>query len=56
MTLGNLALYGERGTVQLPPGDMLRQRWNPFYDFMESRMLEFAKLAPVVDVGTGITP
>lgn len=42
MTLGNLAFYGERGTVHLPPGDMLRQRWNPFYDFMEARMLEFA--------------
>lgn len=49
MTLGNLALYGERGTVHLPAGDMLRQRWNPFYDFMELRMLEFAKLAPTQD-------
>ena len=49
MTLGNLALYGERGTVHLPPGDMLRQRWNPFYDFMELRMLEFANLAPTQD-------
>ncbi len=56
MTLGNLALYGERGTVQIPPGDMLRQRWNPFYDFMESRMLQFAKLALIQDMEMGKIP
>ena len=47
MTLGNLAFYGEIGTVQLPAADMLRQRWNPFYEFMESRMLNFANLPAV---------
>lgn len=47
MTLGDLAFYGEIGTVQLPAADMLRQRWNPFYDFMESRMLNFVNLPAV---------
>lgn len=34
-TLGNLALRGERGAIRIPPGDMLRQRWNPFYALLE---------------------
>jgi alpha-beta hydrolase superfamily lysophospholipase len=42
--LGNLALRGERDMLQVPASTMLRLRWNPFYDFMEERMLEFLNL------------
>jgi alpha-beta hydrolase superfamily lysophospholipase len=42
--LGNLALRGERGTVRITPGDMLRLRWNPFYSLIEQRIVEFMKM------------
>ena len=42
--LGNLAMRGERDILQVPASTMLRLRWNPFYDFMENRMLEFLNL------------
>ncbi|MCP4010454.1 MAG: alpha/beta hydrolase [Proteobacteria bacterium] len=41
--LGDLALRGERGVVRIPPGDMLRLRWNPFYPLIEQRILDFVK-------------
>ncbi len=41
VALGDLALRGERGVLKLTPGDMLRLRWNPFYDYLESRTREF---------------
>jgi hypothetical protein len=43
--LGDLALRGERGVLQIPAADMLRLRWNPFYPYVESRVLEFLGLA-----------
>jgi len=42
--LGDLALRGERGVLQIPASDMLRLRWNPFYPYVESRVLEFLGL------------
>ncbi len=39
--LGNLALRGERGVLQISPSDMLRLRWNPFYSYLESGVLSF---------------
>jgi hypothetical protein len=42
--LGDIALRGERGVLQIPPTDMLRLRWNPFYSYLESRALEFLEL------------
>jgi len=42
--LGNTDLRGERGVLQIPADDMLRLRWNPFYPYMEKRMLEFVRL------------
>lgn len=38
--LGNLALRGERGTLQIPASDMLRIHWNPFYPYLEQRVLQ----------------
>jgi hypothetical protein len=43
-TLGNRALRGERGILLISPDVMLRQKWNPFYPWMEGRALEFTHL------------
>ncbi len=42
--LGSLALRGERGTISITGNDMLRQRWNPFWDYMNGRILAFTGL------------
>ncbi len=42
--LGNLAMRGERDMLQIPASTMLRLRWNPFYDLMENRLVEFLNL------------
>lgn len=42
--LGNLALRGEKGVLQIPPAAMLRLRWNPFYSYLEQRTLDFLGL------------
>ncbi len=44
--LGRIELRGERGVLQIPAADMLRLRWNPFYPYMEQRLLEFVGLVP----------
>ena len=41
--LGVLALRGERGVLRISPNDMLRLRWNPFFGFMEERVLGFVE-------------
>ena len=38
--LGNLALRGERGMLRVPASDMLRIHWNPFYSYLEQRVLQ----------------
>ena len=43
--LGNLALRGERDVLRIPASVMLRLRWNPFYPYIERRLLEFFQLA-----------
>ena len=42
--LGNLAPRGERGVLQISGTDALRLRWNPFFDYVEQRVLEFSGL------------
>jgi hypothetical protein len=42
--LGNLALRGERGVLRISASEMLRLRWNPFYDYIEWRVLRFLGL------------
>lgn len=46
LNIGNAALRGERGVLQVPAEDMLRQRWNPFFSYLEARVLAFTALAP----------
>ena len=45
--LGAMALRGERGVLQIPASEMLRLRWNPFYPYVEERVLEFLGLTSV---------
>ena len=42
--LGDIALRGERGVLQVPAAEMLRLRWNPFYPFLEQKVMEFFTL------------
>ena len=41
--LGAIAVRGEKGVFAVAAGDMLRQRWNPFYDYQEARIVEHLK-------------
>lgn len=41
ISLGSLAPRGERNVLQIPAADLLRQRWNPFYVYLENRIVEF---------------
>ncbi|RLA11858.1 MAG: alpha/beta hydrolase [Gammaproteobacteria bacterium] len=42
--LGNMDLRGERGVLQISASAMLRLRWNPFYPYLEQRLLEMMDL------------
>jgi esterase/lipase len=37
--LGNLSIRGERGLLRIPEDWLLRLRFNPFYDYLEQRVL-----------------
>ena len=39
--LGQMAIQGERGLMKIPPDWLLRLRYNPFYDYLERRVLEW---------------
>jgi hypothetical protein len=42
--LGNLALRGEHEVLHISAADILRLRWNPFFDYFEERVLNFMAL------------
>lgn len=42
--LGHLAMYGESGVLQTSATSLLRQRWNPFHEYTQERVLEFMHL------------
>lgn len=44
--LGDIALRGERNVLMIPPALMLRQRWNPFYSYLEARVKGFVQAEP----------
>jgi hypothetical protein len=50
--LGHLALRGERGVLRVSGDDILRMRWNPFYSYIESRVLRFMQLPAEGGVST----
>ena len=39
--LGQMAIQGERGLLQIPTDWMFRLRYNPFYDYFEQRSLQW---------------
>lgn len=39
--LGKIAIQGERDLLKIPPKWFLRQRYNPFYAYLETRVLEW---------------
>lgn len=41
--LGEMAIQGERGMLKLPDSWLLRLRYNPFYDYLERRTLDWLK-------------
>ena len=43
--LGNLDIRGERGVLRITGTALLRLRWNPFFDYLQSRTLEFMNLS-----------
>ena len=45
--LGEMAMQGERGLLKLPDDWLLRLRYNPFYEVIESRVLEWFDTANI---------
>jgi len=45
--LGNLAITGEQGLVSIPADWLLRQRYNPFYPYLQTRVLDWLDAAGV---------
>jgi alpha-beta hydrolase superfamily lysophospholipase len=43
--VGGLALQGERGVLAISASAQLRLTWNPFYPYLEERVLRFTRLA-----------
>ncbi len=43
--LGNLAITGERGLLNIPADWLLRQRYNPFYPYLQTRVLHWLDAA-----------
>ena len=39
--LGEMAIQGERGLLKIPADWLLRLRYNPFYDYLERRVLDW---------------
>jgi hypothetical protein len=39
--LGQMAIQGERDLLRIPYSFLVRLRYNPFYDFLETRTLEW---------------
>lgn len=44
--LGEMALRGERGVLNVPTDWLLRMRYNPFYELFERRVLDWLERAP----------
>ncbi len=43
--IGNVVLKGENGVLRINPASLLRLHWNPFYDYLEQRVLKFMALS-----------
>lgn len=52
--LGQMALQGERGLLTIPPDWMFRLRYNPFYDYLEKRSLDWVDKANAKALQSGL--
>ena len=52
--LGDMAVKGERGLLKIPGEWLLRLRYNPFYSYMQTRVLQWLDDAGSLSVGEGI--
>ncbi len=43
LSLGDVKVRGERNVLAVSPAELSRQRWNPFYDLVRDRILEFIR-------------
>ncbi len=41
LNLGDIPLRGERGLLTISPNEIIRLKWNPFYPFMEEKIVNF---------------
>jgi alpha-beta hydrolase superfamily lysophospholipase len=49
LNIGNASLRGERGILAIPASHILRLKWNPFYPYIETRILEMIfKTRPIL--------
>jgi hypothetical protein len=39
--LGQMAIQGERGLLEVSSDWLLRMRYNPFYDYLEERVVDW---------------
>jgi hypothetical protein len=44
IALSKITLHGERGVINIPAPEMLRLKYNPFYPYLEQRVLTFLQL------------
>jgi alpha-beta hydrolase superfamily lysophospholipase len=44
INIGNVVLRGEKGVLRINPASLLRLHWNPFYGYLEQRVLQFMAL------------
>ena len=44
IALSKITLHGERGVINIPASEMLRLKYNPFYPYLEQRVLTFLQL------------
>jgi hypothetical protein len=49
IALSKITLHGERGVINIPASEMLRLKWNPFYPYLEQRVLTFLQLTEKQD-------
>jgi len=45
-TLGSLQPRGERSLLQVPVSQLMRLRYNPFYPYLQQRVLAFVAQEP----------
>jgi alpha-beta hydrolase superfamily lysophospholipase len=54
--LGDLAIKGERGVLRIPENFLLRLRYNPFYGYMETRILRWLDETGAQAIGRTVVP